>query len=259
MDVGSNGQAGLGDGERADTADPARTTPQPVKGISDAVEVKAGSYGRHFIVRRRNGTLIGWGNSDWGQLGAGISGDFQPAPKPITLPGVEAYWPGETSGSPGRKTARSGSGGSSPPPRRCSVSEEISACRQRCRWRSSSPSENRPSRVSLSAKDLRHVVQASFHQGESHAQAITVLYGPARLGVRIPHQRVRFRSVQGDVDRRHDLGRSHELPGGRGGVRRTGARARNWAASRWSRRTRATSSRSSWKGTTSLRRRTATR
>ena len=91
---GSNGQAGLGDGLHADTADPARTTPQPVKGISDAVEVKAGSYGRHVIVRRRNGTLIGWGNSDWGQLGAGISGDHQPTPMAIKLPGVEAHWLG---------------------------------------------------------------------------------------------------------------------------------------------------------------------
>jgi alpha-tubulin suppressor-like RCC1 family protein len=91
---GSNAQAGLGDGRRADTDEAARTTPQPVTGISDAVEVKAGTYGRHLIVRRRNGTLIGWGNSDWGQLGAGIAGDFQPMPKPITLPGVEAYWLG---------------------------------------------------------------------------------------------------------------------------------------------------------------------
>jgi alpha-tubulin suppressor-like RCC1 family protein len=91
---GSNEQAGLGNGLRADTGDPVQSTPQPVKGISDAIEVKAGSYGRHLIVRRRNGTLIGWGNSDWGQLGAGIAGDFQPTPKPIALPGVEAYWPG---------------------------------------------------------------------------------------------------------------------------------------------------------------------
>ena len=68
--------------------------PQSVRGITDAVEVKAGSYGRHLIVRRRYGTLIGWGNSDWGQLGAGISGDFQPTPKAINLPGVEAYWLG---------------------------------------------------------------------------------------------------------------------------------------------------------------------
>ena len=63
---GSNGQAGLGNGVRGDTGDPPQSTPLPVKGISGAVEVKAGSYGRHLIVRRRNGTLIGWGNSDWG-------------------------------------------------------------------------------------------------------------------------------------------------------------------------------------------------
>ena len=69
-------------------------TPRPVKGISDAVEVKAGSYGRHVIVRRRNGTLVGWGDSDWGQLGAGISGGHQPGPMAIKLPEVEAYWLG---------------------------------------------------------------------------------------------------------------------------------------------------------------------
>ncbi len=91
---GDNGQAGLGNGLHGDTSDPGQPTPQPVKGVTDAVEVKAGSYGRHFIVRRKNGTLIGWGNSDWGQLGAGISGDHQPTPKAIVLPGVEAYWLG---------------------------------------------------------------------------------------------------------------------------------------------------------------------
>ena len=91
---GDNGQAGLGNGLRSETPDASQATPQPVKGISDAVEVKSGSYGRHFIVRLRNGTLTGWGNSDWGQLGAGISGYFQPTPKAIALPGVEAYWLG---------------------------------------------------------------------------------------------------------------------------------------------------------------------
>jgi alpha-tubulin suppressor-like RCC1 family protein len=91
---GNNVQAGIGNGLHTEVADLGQPTPQPVKGISDAVEVKAGSYGRHVIVRRRNGTLIGWGNSDWGQLGAGISGDYQPMPKAITLPGVEAYWLG---------------------------------------------------------------------------------------------------------------------------------------------------------------------
>lgn len=91
---GSNGQAGLGNGKRDDTGEAGQPTPQPVKGITDAREVKAGSYGRHFIVRRQTGTLIGWGNSDWGQLGAGISGDFQPTPAAIKLPNVDAYWLG---------------------------------------------------------------------------------------------------------------------------------------------------------------------
>jgi alpha-tubulin suppressor-like RCC1 family protein len=91
---GDNSQAGLGNGLITSPSDPGHPTPQPVTGITDAVEVKAGSYGRHFIVRRRNGTLIGWGNSDWGQLGAGITGFHQPAPKAIALPGVEAYWLG---------------------------------------------------------------------------------------------------------------------------------------------------------------------
>jgi alpha-tubulin suppressor-like RCC1 family protein len=91
---GSNAQGGLGDGLVTESSDPARMAPQAVKGISDALEVKAGSYGRHLIVRRRNATLIGWGNSDWGQLGAGITGDFQPAPKVINLPSVDGYWLG---------------------------------------------------------------------------------------------------------------------------------------------------------------------
>jgi alpha-tubulin suppressor-like RCC1 family protein len=91
---GHNQQSGLGNGQNGDTSDEGRPTPTPVAGIADAVEVKGGSYGRHIIVRRRNGTLIGWGNSDWGQLGAGISGDFQPKPTPIKLPNVEAYWLG---------------------------------------------------------------------------------------------------------------------------------------------------------------------
>jgi alpha-tubulin suppressor-like RCC1 family protein len=91
---GSNGQAGLGNGQREDTGDPGQPAPQPVKGITDAREVKAGSYGRHFIVRRQNGTLIGWGDSDWGQLGAGVSGDHQPTPTAIKLPNVDAYWLG---------------------------------------------------------------------------------------------------------------------------------------------------------------------
>ena len=91
---GSNEQGGLGHGTQADVGEPGQPTPTHATTISDAVEVKAGTFGRQFIVRRRNGTLVGWGNSDWGQLGAGISGDFQLKPTPITLPDVETYWLG---------------------------------------------------------------------------------------------------------------------------------------------------------------------
>jgi alpha-tubulin suppressor-like RCC1 family protein len=91
---GSNEQAGLGHGTQADVTEPGQPTPAVLPGVTDAVEVKAGTLGRQFIVRRRTGTLIGWGNSDWGQLGAGVAGDFQPTPTPIKLPDVEAYWLG---------------------------------------------------------------------------------------------------------------------------------------------------------------------
>jgi len=91
---GSNEQGGLGHGTDADVNEPGQPTPAPATTIMDAVEVKAGRLGRQFIVRRRNGTLIGWGNSDWGQLGAGVVGDFQLKPTPIRLPDVEAYWLG---------------------------------------------------------------------------------------------------------------------------------------------------------------------
>jgi len=91
---GSDEQAGLGHGTYADTFEPGQPTPAIALAITDAVEVKAGTLGRQFIVRRRNGTLVGWGNSDWGQLGAGVVGRFQEAPTPIKLPDVDAYWLG---------------------------------------------------------------------------------------------------------------------------------------------------------------------
>ena len=89
---GNNEQGGLGHGTQTDTVDPGQPLPALVPGFTDVVEVKAGTMGRQFIVRRQNNTLIGWGNSDWGQLGAGITGRFQLEPTPIKLPDVDAYW-----------------------------------------------------------------------------------------------------------------------------------------------------------------------
>lgn len=91
---GSNVQGGFGNGTRADTNGESVLTPVRVPGITNAVALARGSFGRHYIVRLGNGTLVGWGNSDWGQLGAGVVGDAQPSPKPINLPGVEAHWLG---------------------------------------------------------------------------------------------------------------------------------------------------------------------
>ena len=89
---GNNEQGGLGHGTQTDTVDPGQPAPAMVAGFTDVVEVKAGTMGRQFIVRRRNSTLIGWGNSDWGQLGAGVTGQFQLKPTAINLPDVDAYW-----------------------------------------------------------------------------------------------------------------------------------------------------------------------
>jgi len=89
---GNNEQGGLGHGTQTDTVDPGQPAPAMVAGFTDVVEVKAGTMGREFIVRRRNNTLIGWGNSDWGQLGAGVTGRFQLKPTAINLPDVDAYW-----------------------------------------------------------------------------------------------------------------------------------------------------------------------
>jgi hypothetical protein len=88
---GSNTQGGLGNGMVSDM--PARV-PEALKGITGAAVVRAGTYGRHFIVRRTDGSLIGWGNTDWGQLGAGLSGRHQPTPTAIKLPAVEGHWLG---------------------------------------------------------------------------------------------------------------------------------------------------------------------
>ncbi|MFZ5440059.1 MAG: RCC1 domain-containing protein [Myxococcota bacterium] len=91
---GHNRQAGLGNGQRADVAVPGQPSPQPVKGITGAVDVVAADAGRHFIIRTKTGALVGWGNTDWGQLGAGASGTFQPTPTPVKLTGVDAHWVG---------------------------------------------------------------------------------------------------------------------------------------------------------------------
>ena len=44
------------------------------------------------MVLLRAGTLGAWGNTDWGQIGAGVSGTYQPRPTPPTIAGVTAFF-----------------------------------------------------------------------------------------------------------------------------------------------------------------------
>jgi alpha-tubulin suppressor-like RCC1 family protein len=85
---GSNGMSGFGNGQRTEGA-VLQLTPLQVAGIRNAVAVSSGGMGRHTLVLLKDGTLRGWGNSDWGQIGAGVSGDFQPNPVTPKITGVK--------------------------------------------------------------------------------------------------------------------------------------------------------------------------
>ncbi len=91
---GYNLQGLWGNGERADTSDPARwrATPQPVPGVRQAVALVAGGAGRHALVLLRDGTLRGWGNTDWGQIGAGVDADSQLRAVTPKISGVVRVW-----------------------------------------------------------------------------------------------------------------------------------------------------------------------
>jgi len=90
---GSNGQGLFGNGQRAShpTVDTV-PLPQRVPGVTNAVAISAGLGGRHVLVILKDGTLRGWGNTDWGQLGAGVSGTFQLSPVTPKLTGVKAVF-----------------------------------------------------------------------------------------------------------------------------------------------------------------------
>ena len=95
---GSNWQAQFGNGKR--TAQPVygglsndiQTTPVQVPGVSNAVALTSGVSGRHTIVLLKDGTLRGWGSSDWGQLGGGVSGGHQPSVMIPKLTGVKTIF-----------------------------------------------------------------------------------------------------------------------------------------------------------------------
>jgi alpha-tubulin suppressor-like RCC1 family protein len=91
---GYNMQGLWGNGERADTSDPARwrAKPQPVPGVRNAVALVAGGAGRHALALLRDGTLRGWGNTDWGQIGAGVDANSQLLAVTPKISGVARVW-----------------------------------------------------------------------------------------------------------------------------------------------------------------------
>lgn len=92
---GSNMHSQFGDGQRTDNPGldhGFELTPQQVAGIANGVAISLGLGGRHTLVLLKDGTLRGWGNTDWGQIGAGVSGTFQPRPVTPKIAGVKAVF-----------------------------------------------------------------------------------------------------------------------------------------------------------------------
>ena len=88
---GANWFGQFGNGERTDppgTESGWELAPRPVKGIAGATAISVGQTGRHTLVLMKDGTVRGWGGSDWGQVGAGVLGDYNLRPAALKLPGV---------------------------------------------------------------------------------------------------------------------------------------------------------------------------
>lgn len=95
---GSNWQGQFGNGNRSAApvsgglSNEIEITPQQVQSVQNVVMVTSGINGRHTLVLLRDGTLKGWGNTDWGQLGGGVSGTFQESPMIPKITGVKAVF-----------------------------------------------------------------------------------------------------------------------------------------------------------------------
>lgn len=91
---GSNLYGHLATGKTAELPEPGSFSQIPLRvgGISQAVSVQIGSPGRHTVVRLKDGSLRAWGNSDWGQVGAGVSGRSQPSVQNPRISSVKSFW-----------------------------------------------------------------------------------------------------------------------------------------------------------------------
>jgi alpha-tubulin suppressor-like RCC1 family protein len=87
---GSNDQAGFGNGQLS-TNEVSRT-PLRVPGLMNVTSLVGAQSGRQYIALLKDGTIRAWGNTDWGQGGAGISGTSQPRPSAPKISGVKAVF-----------------------------------------------------------------------------------------------------------------------------------------------------------------------
>jgi len=86
---GSNANGQFGDGiYTSSDAKGNSLAPRQVPGIANAVAITTGLTGRHTFALLKDGSLRGWGNTDWGQLGAAVAGTFQPKPVTPRISGV---------------------------------------------------------------------------------------------------------------------------------------------------------------------------
>ncbi|MFT3743279.1 MAG: hypothetical protein QM785_03190 [Pyrinomonadaceae bacterium] len=92
---GSNYQGQFGNGERDGTVGMNvgwYLEPRQVAGVANVAAISVGMAGRHTLALLKDGTLRGWGNTDWGQLGTGVSGTFQLTPVVPRISGVKAIF-----------------------------------------------------------------------------------------------------------------------------------------------------------------------
>jgi alpha-tubulin suppressor-like RCC1 family protein len=87
---GNNEQAQFGNGKR-DVDDRTRI-PVRVPGVANATDLAGALAGRHFIALLKDGSIRAWGNSDWGQVGIGVTGREQATVVTPKLTGVKAVF-----------------------------------------------------------------------------------------------------------------------------------------------------------------------
>lgn len=68
------------------------SSPRQRPGVAGAVAIAGAAIGRHFLVLLKDGTMRAWGNSDWGQVGAGFAGRSSPELVTPKITGVKAIF-----------------------------------------------------------------------------------------------------------------------------------------------------------------------